>query len=46
MGEILMRCYRFVGEKKGVPGRIKLAQKTNLPSTMAAMEPDSQEKIE
>lgn len=46
MGEILMRYYKHINEKKGMPGKMALANETKLPSAKAAIEPDSPENIE
>ncbi|RPI79581.1 MAG: hypothetical protein EHM45_02295 [Desulfobacteraceae bacterium] len=45
MGEKLVRYYKFVEDKKGMEGRIKLAQETKVPSVKAATAPDSPETI-
>jgi hypothetical protein len=46
MGERLLLFYKYIYEQKGMEGKVKLAQLTKVPSPMAAIEPDSQEKIE
>jgi hypothetical protein len=45
MAEILLKYYKFISDEKGLQGKIKLAQLTKIPSTVAAMEPDSPEII-
>lgn len=42
MGEILMKYYKFVKEKRGLMGEIDLAKMTKVPSMDAAMKPDSE----
>jgi hypothetical protein len=46
MGERLVRYYQFVSEKGGLQLKIKLAAMTKVPSTQAAIEPDSQANVE
>lgn len=46
MGDKLMKYYQYVGEKVGLSGKIRLAQETKIPSTMAATEPDSAVNME
>jgi len=46
MGEILLKYYQFVGDKRGIEGKLKLAQSTRMPSSVAAMQPDSSENVE
>lgn len=43
MADKLMKYYQYVSEKAGASGRMKLAMMTKVPSTKAAMEPDSPE---
>jgi len=40
-----MEYYQYVAEEAGLPGRVKLAQITKVPSDKAATEPDSQDVI-
>lgn len=46
MGEKLIAYYKKVGDEAGMAGKIKLAQATKVPSTKAALTPDSPENIE
>jgi hypothetical protein len=39
----LMQYYQYVSEQKGTLGKTQLAMKTKLPSSKAAMEPDTPE---
>ena len=45
MAAKLMQYYQYVAEYAGITGRTQLAIKTKIPSTRAAMEPDSPEAI-
>jgi hypothetical protein len=45
MGETLVRYYQLVLEKSGIAGKTKLAMETKIPSTRAALAPDSPENI-
>jgi hypothetical protein len=45
MAEKLMKYYAYVGQEAGMGAKIKLATATKIPSTKAAMEPDSPENI-
>ena len=45
MAETLLLYYKYVTEKKGISGKVKLAQYTNVPSVVAALEPDSPELL-
>lgn len=45
MAEKLLQYYKYVSEKKGISGKVKLAQRTNIPSVVAALEPDSPELL-
>jgi hypothetical protein len=42
----LMKYYQYVSEEAGLSGKVKLAQMTKIPSTRAAMEPDTQDVIQ
>jgi hypothetical protein len=42
----LMKYYQYISEQAGLGGKVKLAQITRIPSTKAAMEPDTQEAIQ
>jgi hypothetical protein len=42
----LMKYYQYVSEQAGLNGKVKLAQMTKIPSTKAAMEPDTQDVIQ
>ena len=46
MGEVLLKYYKYVGDEKGLVGKIELAQKTKIPSIKAGTEPDSKQNIE
>lgn len=45
MGERLMRYYKFVTDEMGLMGKVRLAQETKVPSTQAAIEPDTPEIV-
>ncbi len=45
MGERLVRFYSLVSQQYGLAGKVKLAQETKVPSTHAAIEPDTPENI-
>ncbi len=45
MAETLLLYYKYVAEKKGISGKVKLAQYTNVPSVVAALKPDSPELL-
>ena len=45
MAETLLMYYKYAAEKKGISGKVKLAQITTVPSVVAAIEPDSPELI-
>ena len=45
MAERLLRYYKYVGEEMGMPGKIKLAMETKMPSTKAAIEPDNDKNL-
>ncbi len=45
MAERLLLYFKYIKEEKGFEGQVKLAQATKMPSTKAAMEPDSPENI-
>lgn len=45
MAETLLLYYKYITEKKGIAGKVKLAQYTNVPSVVAALEPDSPELL-
>lgn len=46
MADRLMRYYQYVGEQAGLNGKVRLAQMTNIPSSKAAIEPDTQDAIQ
>ena len=46
MGEKLIMYYKYINDKAGFTGKMKLATATKIPSTKASMEPDSEENIE
>jgi hypothetical protein len=41
MAQRLLSYYKYVGETVGMAGKVKLAQETKIPSTKAALAPDS-----
>jgi len=45
MANILMKYYQYVAEQSGALGKMKLAMATKVPSTKAALEPDTAETI-
>ena len=45
MAERLMKYYAYIGQEQGMGAKIKLATATKIPSTKAAMVPDSPENI-
>jgi len=45
MADRLMKYYQYVSEQVGASGRVKLATMTKVPSSKAAMEPDTPEII-
>ncbi len=45
MAEKLMMYYKYIGDKLGLEGKMKLAAATKVPSAKAAMEPDSEANI-
>ena len=46
MGERLLQYYKYIQKEAGLQGKFKLAALTKKPTTVAALEPDSQETIE
>jgi hypothetical protein len=46
MGDKILLYYKYIFEKAGSEGKIRLAQMTHVPSVIAAMEPDTPELIE
>lgn len=46
MAEKLIKYYKFIREKAGFEGKIDLATTTKIPSTRAALEPDSEINIQ
>lgn len=46
MGEQLVRFYQLVNQSKGLQGKTRFAMETKIPSTRAALVPDSPENIE
>ena len=45
MGMKLMQYYKYVNDELGLKGKMQLATETNVPSTKAALEPDSTENV-
>ncbi len=46
MAEILLKYYKHVSDINGMSAKMKLAAKTKIPSTRAAIEPDSPQNIQ
>ncbi len=46
MAEKLVRIYQAIQEAAGLAGKTKLAMETKVPSTKAALAPDSAENLE
>ena len=46
MAERLLQYYKYIREVAGFEGKIDLATSTKIPSTRAAIEPDSPKNIE
>lgn len=46
MAEKLLMYYKYINDKAGFTGKMKLATLTKIPSTKASLEPDSEENIE
>lgn len=46
MGEVLIKYYNYIKSGHGMNGQIKLATATKVPSTKAAIVPDTPENIE
>lgn len=46
MAEKLLRYYKYVQDRLGLEGKIQLAKETKIPSTQAALEPDTSEVIQ
>jgi len=45
MAETLMLYYKYVSEKAGIGGKTQLAMATKIPSTKAALAPDSEANV-
>jgi hypothetical protein len=45
MGQKLLKLYEFIEDEKGFTGRMAVAMRTKIPSTIAASQPDSPENI-
>ncbi len=45
MGTVLMKYYKYISDEMGIKGKVNLAKETKIPSTKAAMAPDSDENI-
>ncbi len=45
MAEKLLMYYKYIKTERGFEGEIKLAQMTKMPSTKAALAPDSPENL-
>ena len=46
MAERLLKLYKFAQDVGGAQAKVKLAMTTKLPSSKAAIEPDSKENIQ
>ena len=46
MAEKLLQYYKYIQEKEGFAGKVRLAQLTHIPSVQAAVEPDTPQMIE
>ncbi len=46
MAETLLKYYKYVSDQVGLMGQVKLAQATLIPSTKAAMLPDSKDNVD
>ncbi len=46
MGDQLIKYYHYINEQLGLSGKVKLAQLTKVPSTVAATEPDKPELVQ
>jgi hypothetical protein len=46
MAERLLSYYKYVAETSGMAAKVKLATQTKIPSTKAALEPDSEANIQ
>jgi hypothetical protein len=45
MAEKLLKFYQAMQDRAGLSGRTKLAMETKIPSTKAALAPDSEENL-
>ena len=46
MAEKLLLYYKYINEKEGLNGKLQLAKATKIPSTQAAIELDTPDKIQ
>lgn len=46
MAEKLLLFYKHISDMKGLEGKMKLAQETKVPSSKAAIEPDTEANID
>ena len=46
MAELVIQYYKYIRDVAGYEGKVDLATSTKIPSTKAAIEPDSVENIE
>ncbi|MFP4459413.1 MAG: hypothetical protein ACLFSQ_07485 [Candidatus Zixiibacteriota bacterium] len=46
MAEKLIMYYKYINDKVGFTGKMKLATLTKVPSTKASLEPDTEENIQ
>jgi hypothetical protein len=45
MAELLLRYYKYMADEQGLEGKMRLATETRIPSSKAAMEPDSSDNV-
>jgi len=45
MGAKMMEYYKYITSVQGLAGKFSLARETKIPSTKAALEPDTEENL-
>jgi hypothetical protein len=45
MADKLLRYYKYISDEQGLDGKMRLATETKIPSSKAAMEPDSPDNL-
>lgn len=45
MAEKVLQYYKYISEQRGMMGKMELAKLTKIPSTVAAVTPDTPENI-